>query len=396
MNTLVLAWEFGHGRGHIDTLLAAGRALKAKFDRIAFVTPKPIESGLSEFRQLPCEIRKLQPYKRNPPRETSTFADVLERLGYADPEVLLPRMGAWRELLQELAPQYLIVDHAPTALLAARSLDLPAVCVGTGFTCTPDVAPLPAILPASASQLAASGRVEEEVLGAMNACIGRFGGRPLLRVGSLFNEVEAILLKTVPSLDPYGPRRATYVGAGRHGRGTAVSWPTGDGPRTFAYLKQTKAVSSLIHELIRRAHPSIVVVDTGGAPWSPPSVPDNLFVTTERVDIEGLADLCDIAVLNGGQATVLQFGARGKPMILAPVHPEQWLTTQRLVRAGAAVEISSAANGEGICKALDAVATERRKGRAQAFGQHLRDELSAIPTLEEGLDAWVRRANAQG
>ena len=55
-----------------------------------------------------------------------------------------PCADAWRQLLTLLNADLILADYAPTPLLAARCLQVPAVVLGTGFSVPPSVSPLPA------------------------------------------------------------------------------------------------------------------------------------------------------------------------------------------------------------------------------------------------------------
>jgi hypothetical protein len=50
------------------------------------------------------------------------YADILLRFGYADSNDLLGLVVAWRELMRLTGFELVLADHAPTAILAARTL----------------------------------------------------------------------------------------------------------------------------------------------------------------------------------------------------------------------------------------------------------------------------------
>lgn len=73
-----------------------------------------------------------------------SFSDILLHYGYANPAVLYDLTTAWRDLLAHTGAKLLLADHAPTAILAARTLDI-QVILSYGFCVPPPVTPLPCL-----------------------------------------------------------------------------------------------------------------------------------------------------------------------------------------------------------------------------------------------------------
>lgn len=95
----------------------------------------------AEARCLQAPVPNFVPVRR----ETHSYSELLSLMGHLDPAVLVGYLAAWRELFTSLSADLVIADHAPTALLAAHSLNLPACAIGTGF-----VLPLVVVLSAGA------------------------------------------------------------------------------------------------------------------------------------------------------------------------------------------------------------------------------------------------------
>src|SRR5512144_549484 len=62
------------------------------------------------------------------------FAETLMRLGFLYPSQLSGLCRGWRSLVTLVAPDLLILDYAPTALLATRGLGAPRALVGHSFS----------------------------------------------------------------------------------------------------------------------------------------------------------------------------------------------------------------------------------------------------------------------
>src|SRR5208337_1246155 len=72
-----------------------------------------------------------------------TYAHVLHNIGFDDPRPLAGLMEGWRSLFMAIRPDFVVFEHSPTALLAARGLAVRKMLIGTGFTIPPPVYPFP-------------------------------------------------------------------------------------------------------------------------------------------------------------------------------------------------------------------------------------------------------------
>ena len=139
MAHILYAWELGSGLGHIDRMLMATRGLRARGH-----TVQPVLRDLSRaHHRLGAEgLASLQspvwlPQLANPPA-LGTYAAVLAAAGWLDPAGLAGLLThGWRGLIKLVRPDWLIADHAPTALLAARGLGLRVHAVGNSFEIPP-------------------------------------------------------------------------------------------------------------------------------------------------------------------------------------------------------------------------------------------------------------------
>lgn len=342
MSRILLAWELGNGAGHLASLRPVAEALLARGHRLTFAVQNlhaaaSIYAGL-DLALVPAPfVQSLQNFRQSP----ANFAEILMRFGYLDAGTLSGLLRGWRGLIELSGAEVVVVDHAPTALLAARGLPLRCMTFGNPFSVPPPVHPSPNMRPwidLPAQQLLDSDAL---VLNTINSTLPK-GAPPLAAVHELFDPAEQVFVG-LPELDPYGPRsHVEYLGLhlGRSGE-AAAQWPPGDTPGIFAYLRAGyphletclaalagSGARCLIY-LVGDAEPLI-------ARYRSPSV---VFSTT-ALDIDSVAAQCDLAVCHSGLGMVTAMLGKGLPMLLLPTQLEQYLLASKVAELGAAVVLT--------------------------------------------------------
>ena len=143
----MIAWELGAGYGHLQTFPDLTLTLRNRGHEVVFVVRDlSLAESVLGRHGFDCLQAPVWPtHKAHPP--TACFAEILTRFGYNHPDGLVSLVKAWRKLYGLLAPDVLLVNYSPTALLAAEGLDVPRLMIGTGFECPPMSAPLPSLMP---------------------------------------------------------------------------------------------------------------------------------------------------------------------------------------------------------------------------------------------------------
>ena len=182
MARVAFAWELGGSIGHALSCAGLARALHARGHAIAFMFRelRPLalvpESDAYDVFQSPRNAREAQDVGI-----PASYADILLGCGYRDAGELAALLGGWRTLLSLWRPDIVIADFAPTALLAARSLDIRRATYGNGFFTPPLLTPLPAFrvdTPVDPERLRVA---DAQALTGANAALGRFGPCPIHR-----------------------------------------------------------------------------------------------------------------------------------------------------------------------------------------------------------------------
>jgi UDP:flavonoid glycosyltransferase YjiC (YdhE family) len=372
MANLLYAWEFGAGLGHIGAFLPLARALRERGHRVDWAVMSPFSAarlldkeGFTWLQAPTCPEQA----RSGPPL---SYADILLRFGYANPADLLGLVVAWRELLRLTGAQAILADHAPTALLAARTLGLPAVLYSSGFCVPPQRQPTPNMRPWTPLPLQPLAAIDQAALASINAVLAHFGKPPVIGVAELFAVAEDTLLG-FPELDHYADRGpARYWGnLPDAGVGTAPVWPDTPGKKLFAYLR----MECRHHEAALAALKSLrqlTVIFFPGAPdallerFSAP----HLTFSRTPFDLAVAAQEASAAVTYASLSTTTRFLLAGKPVLLLPGHLEQFMMARRVVEMGAGLAIDPEQPPTGLTESLRRVIENHDfTANAQAFAR---------------------------
>jgi Glycosyltransferase family 28 C-terminal domain len=199
--------------------------------------------------------------------------------------------------------------------------------------------------------------VEQRVLEITNRAAIRAGIYEMDHLHELF-DLQGMALLTYPEIDHYAERGdADYWGIPPNPEGEAFNWPSGDGPKIFAYLKPFATLQDLLKLLKRRGAPTVAHI-----PGVPPKLKEqykgtNILLTEIPVDIEQAASEADLCICNGGHGTVVTMLLAGTPMLILPQHLEQLIMANRLEALGAAT-VAPKLQPKGMKAALDKLLAE--------------------------------------
>ncbi len=354
MSRILLAWELGAASGHLAGLRPVVEMLLARGHQVTLAAQN-LRNAARVFSGLDFPIvqapRTYELYGglEDPPLN---YSEILMRYGYIDVLMLTALLRAWRALIQLTDADVLVADHAPTALLAARSFrNLRCIAFGNSFAVPPPVHPAPNMrhwLDVPQQRLRNSDAL---VLETINQSLSS-SETPLSAVHQLFDRADHLFVG-IPELDPYGPRSVEcYLGlyVGVSGK-AAANWPAGDGKRIFAYLRADFSEIDYVLDalsacgarcLIHMAGTSQVLIERYQS--------DRLVFSNAPVDIVSASAQCDFAICHSGTGTVNALLQAGKPMLLLPAQLEQFLLARNVEALGAAIvvlpeEVNSAFDG---------------------------------------------------
>lgn len=359
MTKILLVWELGGGLGHLERLRPIARRLSARGHYVvAAVRNYELGSRLlasSTARVLPAPPLLAPDTGFTPP---VSYAHILHNIGFGSLSGLTDGVTAWAKILHDENPDVVVFDHSPTALLACRLHNAQRVLLGDGFCCPPTGEPMPVIRPNHHFTAATLLRDERTVLRTANIVLTERGLPPLGCLSDLYADVNTTFLTTLPELHHFGLNDSSnYVGLCAESIGESPRWPKGSGPRVFAYLKPIDNLPFLLQLLLDERLPTIVfapeVVESVKQRFQSPT----LRFADQPVDFGRLAGNCEFAIGHATHGTTAAMLLAGIPILMLPIHVEQWLMARRVITLGAGVAAFYAKRNQ-VTSALRALLTQ--------------------------------------
>jgi UDP:flavonoid glycosyltransferase YjiC (YdhE family) len=395
VSKVLLAWEQGSNLGHLSRLLPLARRLRSRGHSVLAVV-----RDLALAAQLlgPAGIAFVQAPRMSAVARTSdlqvSYASLLWQTGWADRIQLWGMVQAWVNVLRMFGPDIALLDHSPTALLAARCAQIQCVLIGTGFELPPLQRPLrvyPGFPEATPEDAAAA---ETGVLEHANLCLSSMRAERLQSLCELFAPHRR-WLTTFAELDHYGPRVGErYVGPiGEMPQGRRVAWPTGGGHRVFAYLRPDTPNLSAILRSLTASDTTVVCYGPGLPPEETDPLPKDRFVVMSRpIELGPLLQSASLGVSYAPAGTVTETLLQGVPQLLAPPHVEAQMTAHRVESMGAGMVLRGDVSEREVTYVLQTLLNNPHfKTRARAFANNYRgfDPGHAADTIVDEIESLI-------
>ena len=372
MSKVFYAWELGANLGHIGAFLPLAHELKAHGHEVHWAVARTREAARLLHWEGIQWVQAPVVNDQRPGHAPENYAAILLHYGYADTQQLLGSVVAWRELLRLTKAEIVLADHAPTAILAARTLGLPVMLHGNGFTAPPKGAPTPALRPWADVDPQLLQANDAAALQTINAMLGAYGKKPLPTVAALF-DVEETALMTFPELDHYPDReQGRYWGVTTTSNGAKPEWPEVAGPKVFAYVRPEGAHWAWVLACLAKLDASVLVYAPGlPAEQSALYASDRLRFSDVALDIQQTAAEADLGVMwGGGGVTAITFLRAGTPLLLLPEQMEPYLQGLRIQALGAGLVWDLSQSKEELPQLMQRLLSEKGfRDQARAFGQ---------------------------
>lgn len=343
MSRIALVWELGSSYGHISVLLPFARKLRDRsHDVILVLRELQNVSGILKEGIPIVQAPVWLPQESGLPDPPLNYSEILLRYGYLKADGLAGLVSAWRNLFAMQGCDVIVADHSPTALLAARSMGLPATALGTGFYFPPRQAPLPNMRPWMNVPPRRLASADGLVLNNINKVLSAYRARPMESVSDLF-EIEERFLCTFAEFDHYQQRGPSdYWGPCYNMEmGQQIAWPEGAGKRVFVYLEPHGRDFLKVLETITALGLIAIICAAGIADKLRRKFASaRIIISDKPLRLDTLLKDCDLAIGYAGHGMTAGMLLAGVPMLLLPNHLERFLLASRIQSLGAGITVN--------------------------------------------------------
>lgn len=380
MARILLCWELGTDYQHLLSLQSVASFYLSKGHQV-WVAGRDVAKLKRIFSNLAIKI-VAAPFtdsgaeiglEKQAPR---SYADFLRRCGYHHSDSLTGLVDAWSNLFSFIQPDLLLLEHAPTALLAARGYEdknnaIVRIAIGMPFSVPDDNRPAGVFFP---GDLAKQDTVlyEEDVVKVINkVCIEQSMPR-INNLAHLFSDIQQSIFQTHSELDHYGYRSARqrektcYVGGRAPEFSESAIFPHFKGPKIFCHVKASAETPVLLKTLQAIECSAIVLAE--GLPDSILRAHQSrhILYIHQPVNIQDVLAKASFAILNGGINPVSLFLRAGIPVALFPLHIEQFLMAKRVEALNAGVQLNLTSLDAAL-QGLQKVSSRQKKLAAGLF-----------------------------
>ena len=342
MKHLVFCWEFGEGYGHVAGFRKIAQELKNNGVKVTWVLRH------LDFAHLVIEDDRDVVFQAPHTRSTNvdnqatlSYSHMLSFLGYDNPRLLLNLVNTWRQLLALIKADMIVADHAPTALIAAKTLNIKSTMIGTGFFSPPRLDILPEFCVFPPQPIEKLKQYDQVFVNTVNHCLTHFNFEPIKSVAEVFS-VEEDFLCTFAELDHYPNRpNAEYWGARfSNEMGKSVHYKT-DKFRIFIYMHARTNQYVNMMECLNASDAEVIAhipkIDTQQASLTY----SNIIFSPDPVNMENVLEQVDLVICNGGHGTVAASLLAGVKVLMIPMQLEQMMLSQLITKRGLGAYLSA-------------------------------------------------------
>jgi len=185
----LLAWQIGDGRGHNQQAAdrrggSAARGVACTVALTRLDHARELSHAASAMHALPPLPYTHDLRMKSGHKPAATYGEFLGDLGFASAAVVDRHVGLWRQMIGSVAPDIVIGEQAPCAVLAARSLHIPVVALGNTYTLPPtSLESLPILLDEYQERIWS----EADMCKTINETVAPLGVPPLTRLSEIYH-----------------------------------------------------------------------------------------------------------------------------------------------------------------------------------------------------------------
>ncbi len=333
MSNITFCWELGGGYGHLASFKSLAQVLLARNHNVSALLR---DTGNAHKFLNGMSVSYFSAPKWRPKRKytapTISYADIIARCGYDSKESLLPLVQQWRQQFRDCNTELIIADHSPTALLAARTLKLPATLFGNGFFAPPAEQPLPSLTPWLDTQPEFLKHIEDNVLSIINSILRHFDVARLDYLYQLF-EVNENFLCTLPELDHYSNRKPDAYWGPRFNitSGESAHWPESQKSNIFVYTNSNYTLLQNLLTSFEKVDANFLVHCSGmDEETINRYTTNNTRFSANPIQLQSIANKADLVICHAGHGTVAASLLMGIPLVLLPTQLEQLMIATKL------------------------------------------------------------------
>ena len=331
-------WECGSGLGHLSKLKPFIDAALARGDTVTLVAKETHNVSVicDPDRIAVRPTPRIEPHTGGSGERIASFARLL-RSYYGNRDRLGQLCRQWDALLDDLDPDLVICEHAPTALICCLERRCTVWTAGFGFTLPRTDQDYLGWFPGIEAPSKAELRLDTHwLLERINGYLLSTRRRPITSLAQLWTQAEREWLLTLPELDQFGLRpSAKYHGLPDPiGRGESA-WPDRPGPKILGYLSDCPAMKPLLRALDGMAVNALIYsrdLDARACADFPA-----LNITTTPVDFAALLDKADLVINMAGHMSAGQTYLASVPQLMLVRQQEQLLMARRIMAQHAGV-----------------------------------------------------------
>jgi UDP:flavonoid glycosyltransferase YjiC (YdhE family) len=336
MTSILMAMELGGNLGHVSRMVAIADRLRIDGHSILFACPPSGHSFIVDrgydVVPAPFPARKIDTGEG-----IASYAEILMAAGYVESRDVASLLDGWKAIVTGNGIDLVVVDHAPTALLACRDAGVPFLSVATGFTLPPSASPMPAFPLAREVRGRRLRKADDHVACVVRGAVNRRLAESIVSVSSI-HEGQPVVMATLPELDWYGPRPSlVYAGtinvASAHPR---LEWRDTGRPKVFAYIRRGMGgFRKLLTTFGENPWETICVVPGMPSQEVVGSSGGSVAIVGHPVDVPHLLERADLSIGYGGLGSVSEAVLHGVPQLIVPQFDEQVMNAECMERLGA-------------------------------------------------------------
>jgi hypothetical protein len=342
MRHVLLAWELGGNRGHLERLHAVAVVLQAKGIRLTFVVRSMgiAAAWLNErgWDAIEAPVCKSSQWGTRTP---NGHADWYLLEGFSQTLAIKQWLDDWQKLLEHTQADAALLDYAPFAAYALHFFGIKFLTLGSGFCTPPKAGAASCFRPWDHDALIQANQSYAALRIVFQHLRHELGVRAASEMDELFtpSRVALCIFEEMDHFDRSAQQHRFHGVIWGNTNHRRFHWKHEEGlPKVFAYLNGPSSEVASILQNLKKFDCEIIAV----APRLQEA--ELIGLTTERLqisqsplDLVHLMQDCDVSVCHGGLAVSALSLLHGTPVFLIPRYAEQILLSRRLVKSGLAL-----------------------------------------------------------